>query len=200
MYTLILASQSPRRRLILEQHGFNVVVDTVKISEIIKENLSWDGVLRDLARQKSEAYINSRNPLELKGKIILTADTLVVFNNKALGKPKNRQEAIEFLRSMSGNSHQVLTGVCLYNGTEDQLESLVEITNIQFKELSQNEIEAYVDTGEPMDKAGAYGIQGEGGKFVESYEGSYYNVVGLPIEAVEKLLKEKNWDVARTKS
>ncbi|MEZ4872863.1 MAG: Maf family protein [Bdellovibrionales bacterium] len=197
MYEIVLASQSPRRRLILEQCGYKVTVDTVKVSEIVKENLSWEDALQDLARQKMDAYLESRKPLKLKDKIVITADTLVVFNNRALGKPKNRQQAIDFLRQMSGEKHQVFTGVALYNGSTQELITLTDCTDIRFKELSQNEIEQYVDTGEPMDKAGAYGIQGAAGKFVEKYIGSFNNVVGLPIEKIESVFLEKGWDVSR---
>lgn len=194
---LILASGSPRRKKLLEIAQFHFHTDPVKISEIIKENLRSEDILKDLARQKAQAYLRQRNSSELEGKLLLTADTMVLLDGKQLGKPQNETQAVEFLNNLSSNTHSVMTGICLYDAKSGQWAEEVCETKIEFKALSESQILEYVESGEPMDKAGAYGIQGKGGEFIKSISGSWTNVVGLPMELLDEMLKKNNWDIPR---
>lgn len=197
MYELLLVSQSPRRRELLEKAGFIFRTDTVKLSEIIEENLNLGLAIAALAKTKAEAYLNEHKSLESQNILLLTADTVVAHEGQVLGKPKSPQEAAKILSSLSGLKHSVITGVAIWNLKTGHCLTDFDETLVQFKKLSDTQIKEYVATGEPMDKAGAYGIQGLAGDFVDSYEGSYSNVVGLPMELFEKLLKENNWNVDR---
>jgi septum formation protein len=123
----------------------------------------------------------------------LSADTIVVLNGEILGKPVDEAEAVKFLKSLSATRHEVITGICLVDVSGKTIVES-ETTQVEFRALSDKEISEYVATGEPMDKAGAYGIQGGGGKFVKGYVGSISNVVGLPIEKLQQVLKENGWD------
>jgi len=199
MYELILVSQSPRRRQILSEAGFLFSVDTVKLSEIIEENVNLKAAISKLARTKGEAYLAIHNHLKLKDILILTADTMVVLEGKVFGKPQNSAEAVNFLGQLSGKMHSVITGICVVNLKTGQSFEAADETKVEFRKLSQSEILVYVDSGEPMDKAGAYAIQGEGRQFVKNFEGSLTNVIGLPLELLEKTLNEKGWHVARQK-
>lgn len=195
MYELILASESPRRRQLLTQAGFQFQVHPPKISEILKENLNVDEQILDLARQKAEASLKQLQPAQNRdhgpARLVVSADTMVIFEGEALGKPSSPSEAIEVLRRLSGKKHEVKTAVCLRPENSQNETSWVETTEVLFRELSSTEIEAYVKGGEPLDKAGSYGIQGDGGRFVRRIVGSYSNVVGLPIEKLSPLLIEK---------
>lgn len=197
MHKLVLASNSPRRRDLLEEAGFCFHVDSVKLSEIIDKNLNPRAVAESLARAKAEAYVKEAKPLKNNGFLILSADTIVVLDGAIMGKPKNSPEAQLFLRQLSAKTHSVITGVCVYD--VDNCRSIVESdeTLVTFRPLTEDEILAYVQSGEPMDKAGAYAIQGEGGKFVMKTEGSYSNIVGLPIELFKKLVKDNGWNFDR---
>lgn len=197
MYELILVSQSPRRRQLLENAGFLFRVDTVKISEIIEENVNLATAISTVAMTKAQAYIKQHNHLKSQKIILLSADTMVCIDGRALGKPKNNTEAQAFLTQLSGRKHEVITGIYLSNlYTGEEFTGHVT-TKVQFKKITLGEIQTYILSGEPMDKAGAYAIQGEGKKFVENIEGSYSNVVGLPMEYFEEVLKDRGWDVAR---
>ena len=123
------------------------------------------------------------------GETVLGADTVVVADGRILGKPADGDEAKSMLRLLSGRTHDVLTGVCLLDSSECR--TFVERTVVRFRELSEREVQTYVDSGEPLDKAGAYGIQGRASKFVERIEGCYFNVVGLPIARLYKLLESR---------
>lgn len=150
-----------------------------------------------LATVKARAAIEQNKELKQQGFLLLTADTLVFYEGKHLGKPENPDEAMRFLRLLSGKMHSVMSGFCLWEtGATNFYTESVE-TLVEFRSLSEEEIRAYVATGEPLDKAGAYGIQGEGGKFVSSFKGSKSNVVGLPMERLESALKENGWNVRR---
>lgn len=215
MYELLLVSQSPRRRELLTKAGLLYRYDSVKVSEIIDENVNLEDAISKLARSKAEAYLNSYKGAETGPILVLSADTVVVLDGQVLGKPSTEAEACQFLRRLSGRTHSVMTGISLialdeglgswlrtggglaeksdrheYQGTE--------ISNVRFRNLTDDEIGNYVATGEPMDKAGAYGIQGLGAALVESHRGSWSNIVGLPMELLEKVLKDHNWQVART--
>jgi septum formation protein len=203
MQRLVLASQSPRRRDLLKEAGFKFEVDAVKVSEIIGENVNPENVVLDLARKKANAVLNLPKYLKEPGFLILAADTLVVLDGRPLGKPSDEAQARYFLSQLAGRTHSVMTGLYLATSDQSRSESCnvghVEITKVTFRTLSQSEIEKYVATGEPMDKAGAYAIQGEGRKFVSSFVGSWSNVVGLPMEALESLLQKNAWIIDRRK-
>lgn len=185
---LILASESPRRRQLLTEAGFSFDVVPVKVSEIPDKNLNVNDQILDIARRKArQSYTNlkaSRND----DFIVISADTEVIWDGAPLGKPQDPDDAYRILKLLSGNVHEVLTAVCMISSPSGREVSHVETTKIFFKTLTDDEIWTYINTKEPMDKAGAYGIQGHGGKFVEKYEGPFDNVVGLPISVVRDLL------------
>ncbi|MCB9027222.1 MAG: septum formation protein Maf [Bdellovibrionaceae bacterium] len=199
MYKLILVSQSPRRTDILAKSDYNFRTDSVKVSEIIDKNLNLDDAIKSLARQKAEAYIEQHNYLKSQKILILTADTMVVFQNQALGKPKNSNDAFRVLSLLSGKMHSVKTSICVYDLYTCQSICELATTQIMFKNLSESEIKEYIKTGEPMDKAGSYGIQGLAAKFVESRDGDYNNVVGFPLFLFEQIIKEKGWKIDKRK-
>lgn len=196
MKQLILASQSPRRSEILKKAGYQFVSRPVHVSEIPNKNLNLNEQIIDIAGRKAMAC---RDLDQVKGldALIISADTLVCLENETLGKPENEQMAFEYLRRLSGRPHQVKTALFLLDALSGKQVSHIETTLIYFKNLSDPEIWEYIATQEPMDKAGAYGIQGLGGKFVEKYEGDFYNVVGLPLQALENLFKLNQWTFAR---
>ncbi|MCS6953971.1 MAG: Maf family protein [Bryobacterales bacterium] len=179
---LVLASRSPRRREILQRAGIPFRVQPADVDEtwVAGESPS-EHVLR-LAHAKAAA-------VEALGEeIVLGADTTVVLDGEILAKPQDPQEAVRMLRRLSGREHAVLTGVCLRRGPNLRLD--VETTRVWFAPLTEREIQEYVASGEPLDKAGAYAIQGLASKFVERIEGCYFNVVGLPVALVYRRLKE----------
>ncbi|MCJ8275369.1 MAG: septum formation protein Maf [Bdellovibrionales bacterium] len=193
MHELILASQSPRRRHILTERGFEFRCFPIEVSEIPDENLNVLDQISDLAHQKASAAVKELKLLESGDILVLSADTVVLFEGKIVGKPKNKEDAVQILTRMSGQEHQVVTGYCLWDLGPDRFILGREISTVRFRVLTKEEIIEYVDSGEPMDKAGSYGIQGQGGNFVEKYEGSFNNIVGLPIEKIEKVLQENGW-------
>ena len=132
------------------------------------------------------------------GFLVLTADTVVVLGRRVLGKPANYSQAAQYLRLLSGKTHEVITGISLLESGTTNVWQGAEVTQVQFKILNEAEISEYVAGGEPMDKAGAYAIQGEGKKFVSSFTGSWSNVVGLPLERLEKVILENGWNVRRS--
>ena len=200
MYKLILVSQSPRRRHILAKTDYNFHSDSVKVSEIIDKNLNLEEAIKALARLKAEAYISQHKQLKSQKILLLTADTLVAFQDHVLGKPKDSNEAFEYLSLLSGKTHSVKTGLCVYDLYNCQCVCDLATTIIKFKNLAEKEIREYIETGEPMDKAGAYAIQGLAAKFIESREGDYDNVVGLPLLLLEKIIKENGWEIDKRKS
>ncbi len=179
---VILASQSPRRRELMAYFPFPF---TVRISQA-QEEMDGTKPLRDevarVSRLKAEGVC--REP----GDIVIGADTIVVCDGQRLGKPIDKADAFRMLTLLSGKCHQVMTGVTVLQG--GCFHSFTEVTNVYFRPLSQEEIRRYIRTGEPMDKAGAYGIQGGAGLFVEKIEGDYYNVVGLPICKLSQVLQK----------
>jgi septum formation protein len=148
--------------------------------------------------RKAEAAVKLPNLLESKDILILAADTLVVLDGHCLGKPKDFFEAERFLQGLSGKTHSVITGLCLLDLGRNERYAGFEESKVTFRRLSSNEIHDYIQSGEPMDKAGAYAIQGGGGPFVSRLEGSYSNVVGLPMEHLNRVLTERNWHVDRS--
>ncbi|CAE78450.1 Maf family protein [Bdellovibrio bacteriovorus] len=187
---LILASESPRRKQLLSEAGFSFDVVPVKVSEIPNKNLNVNDQILDIARRKASAALPLLKSSRQDAFIVLCADTEVIFNGAPLGKPADRQDAYRILKLLSGKYHEVITAVCLVESSTGKEVSQTETTKIYFRQLTDDEIWTYIDTGEPMDKAGAYGIQGQGGKFIERFDGPFYNVVGLPIDLVKNLLSK----------
>jgi septum formation protein len=178
---LILASSSPRRAELLRAAGIVFTVRAAGVDETVAPDESpRDYVLR-LSREKARAVVRG-------DELALGADTTVVINGEIIGKPADADEAERVLRALSGQWHEVLTGVTLTRA--DRIVSAVSSTRVKFAELSDAEIKWYISTGEPMDKAGAYAIQGHASLFVEGIEGSYSNVVGLPMRLTYQLARE----------
>ena len=173
---LLLASKSPRRRELLGRLGIPLTIVDVDVDEKVSTALPVYKVAEALARLKAEGY---SRPLD-SGEVLVTADTVVVLDDKVLGKPHNYDEACEMLHSLSGRAHQVYTGVCLRNA--DRCVAFTECTDVHFRRLTDEEINYYIDDYKPYDKAGAYGIQEWIGMVgIERIEGCYYNVMGLPV-------------------
>lgn len=190
---LILASRSPRRAELLRQIGleFRIVESSIKEEGA---RTPYDQWVRQLALKKAEAAQKeiAQTPALPGGQVILAADTIVVKDGQLLGKPKDTDDAARMLAFLSGAVHAVMTGVCVLRQQADELRFFqeVEITKVHFRSLTEEEITAYLASGEPFDKAGAYGIQGLGGLLVERIEGCYYNVVGLPLVKTMQLLRK----------
>ncbi|WP_297567223.1 nucleoside triphosphate pyrophosphatase [uncultured Faecalibaculum sp.] len=176
---LILASQSPRRRQLLEEQGYKTDVHPAQISESISAALPLDEALERLALDKARAVRPG-----FPDRTIIAADTVVVYDGEILGKPADDREACDFLMRLSGETHQVKTGVCIL--TPGMEITFTDTTDVRFRVLEDQEILAYTRSGKSADKAGAYGIQDSG--FVESIHGSWSNVVGLPMEKVNEIL------------
>lgn len=185
-YPLVLASGSPRRKEILETMGLAYSVDVSDTDEHFAG--APDETVLELSRRKAEAVAARHH-----GALILAADTLV-FGDEVLGKPGTPARAKEMLKALSGRWHSVYTGVTLMNTANGRIYQQAECTKVHFVEMTDAEIDAYVASNEPIDKAGAYGIQGIGGMFVDRIEGSYSNVVGLPMTALRDLLYQAQQD------
>lgn len=189
---IILASKSPRRKELLEQIGLAFEVIVSDADENIEERVPEEFVM-ELSRIKSKAVLDSVDDIDDET-IIIGADTIVVYDGKILGKPKDEKDAFEMLRMLSKNVHEVITGVTLLSkksGNVD-MDTFYEKTKVFTYEMTDNEIREYIATKEPMDKAGSYGIQGIGGKFIKQIEGDYNNVVGLPVSRIYQKIKEIN--------
>ena len=179
---VILASQSPRRKELMGLFHIPFEIRVADIDETMDPSLPAGEEVARVSRAKAEAV-----PC-LQGDVVIAADTIVVCNGQVLGKPTDEQDAYRMLRLLSGRDHQVMTGLCvLRNGVAT---TCTEITDIHFRELSDREIWAYIHTGEPMDKAGSYGIQGGAALFAEKMAGDYYNVMGLPVCRLGILLRQ----------
>ena len=188
MKKVILASGSPRRRELLDQMGIDYEVVVSDVDETSMEDIAPYELVQALARLKAQAVVKAISA-EKEKVLVVGADTIVVLENEILGKPANSLEATKMLRKLSGKMHIVYTGVAVVS-TQDGLEEVfTEQTNVYMKNMSHDEIEKYVLTHEPLDKAGSYGIQGKGGVFVEKIEGDYFSVVGLPISRLYESLK-----------
>lgn len=196
MKKLVLASGSPRRRLILQDAGFVFDTFTSQISETLEKNLTLPEQISSLARRKAEAVREMLGP-KSRDVVLLGADTVVHLDGELLEKPRSGDEAIEHLRRLSGREHEVLTGMAVVDGASGVGRERCEKVRVQFRELSDREIQSYVKTGEPMDKAGAYGIQGLGGRFIHKVSGRFDAVMGLSIASVAQLLEELGVVVGR---
>ena len=185
-YKVILASNSPRRKELLAGLGVEYEVRTLSdVDESYPETLKGADIPLYISKEKADAY---RNMMQ-SGDLMITADTIVWLDGKVLGKPEGREGAVEMLRSLSGKSHQVFTGVCLT--TTEWQKSFTAASDVEFDALSEEEIQYYVDKYQPMDKAGAYGVQEWIGYIgVKSISGSFYNIMGLPIQKLYGELKK----------
>jgi septum formation protein len=181
----LLASASPRRRELLRRAGFDFEVQPSHIVEEIQRGERPEEFARRVAREKAMHVAASSPP----GSFVLGADTVVVIDGEALGKPSDPSDASRMLRLLSGRTHQVHTGVCLVRAPDEIVALKHETTLVTFRELDEEEIRSYVESGEPLDKAGAYAIQGLASKFVTRISGCYSNVVGLPVALVCEILK-----------
>lgn len=190
MKKVILASASPRRSELLKSLGidFEVVVSDADESKIDKKSVPASIYVQELALLKGTAVANT---LKKRDGIIISADTIVYSEGKILGKPKDREDAKRMLENLSGKCHSVFTGICVMNAKNMYSVCTKEETKVYFKELTKQEIEDYIDTKEPFDKAGAYGIQGIGGILIDKIEGDFFNVVGLPLSRLAKVLKKE---------
>ena len=181
---IILASQSPRRKELLERMGIREfeVIPAQGEEEVLKtRTLTPEQLVEQLSRQKC-AEVAAAHP----GALVIAADTMVAVNNRVLGKPRSEEDAARMLAALSGRLHMVYTGVTVSRGSKTV--TAHEMTSVRFRTLTQADIIRYIATGEPMDKAGAYGIQGYGAMLVESISGDYYNVMGLPVCRLAKML------------
>ena len=178
----VLASQSPRRQQLLQLLRVSFVVRPADIDEAMDPNLPPQQEVARVSKLKAEA--TPREP----GDVVIAADTIVVLQDKVLGKPTDKADAIAMLRALSGRDHQVMTGITVLR--DGKAVTHTEITDVQFRPLTEDEILRYVETGEPMDKAGSYGIQGYAAPFVEGIRGDYYNVMGLPVCRLQQMLQE----------
>lgn len=179
---VILASQSPRRKELMGLFRIPFEIRVADISEAMDESADPAEQVAGVSGRKARAI--SREQTD----VVIAADTIVVCQGQILGKPKDEEDACRMLRLLSGKSHQVMTGLTVLYGEKEV--SCTEITDVYFRPLTEKEIREYVRTGEPMDKAGAYGIQGGAALFVEKLAGNYYNVVGLPVCRLSQILEE----------
>lgn len=186
---IILASGSPRRKMLLESAGIKLKIEVSEADESHVPGEDPRTYLRRTARAKAEAVIKHHSGEHV---IIISADTIVVRDNDILGKPVDDADARDMLKSLSGRAHHVMTGVCVADVLHQKTDVFISETVVHFTNMTAEDIEWYIQTGEPRDKAGSYGIQGQAARFVERIEGSYTNVVGLPlcetICAIQKLL------------
>lgn len=180
---IILASASPRRKELLELAGLSFSVQTADVDEKITKGVLPPEAVAQLAKQKAKAVAKNN-----KSSLVIGADTVVCIDNEILGKPASREEAYSMLRRLSGREHFVYTGVCLV--CEEKTISFSEKTSVTFYELSDEEINSYINSGDCYDKAGAYGIQSKGCVLVEKINGDYFNVVGLPIAKTIREIKK----------
>ncbi|MGN1329661.1 MAG: Maf family protein [Eubacterium sp.] len=176
---IILASKSPRRKELLSIITEDFVIKTANVDETLPESISPDKAVEYLSKIKAEPFKNKKDT-------VIGADTVVAIDGKILGKPKDKADAFSMLRILSGKEHSVFTGVTVIKNNKSKTFSVE--TRVKFFELTDEEINTYISTGEPFDKAGAYGIQGKGSLLVEKIDGDYFNVVGLPVSKLAKAL------------
>lgn len=187
--SLVLASGSPRRKALLEDLGLDIEVRVSDAEEI--DTGTPESLVLHNAHLKCEAVAQEAADHE----IIIAADTIVVLGDQILGKPKTLDEARAMLRSLSGNTHRVMTGIAVRGDANQPLAEAVEITAVTFRDLSDADIDCFVEAVEPLDRAGAYTVDGPGSLLVSKYEGCYYNVLGLPLVCLNDLLKSFGFDL-----
>ena len=192
MKEIVLASASPRRKEILEITGLKFSVCASDYEEDLDLSLKPHKLARFLSLKKAEAVAN-----KYKDAIIIAADTFIYYKNRLLGKPHTEKEAKKMLGLLNGKVHSVITGFTIMDTGSGQIVSKSEVTKVYFKKLTDEEISAYVSSGEPLDKAGAYAIQGLGAVFIEKIDGDFFNVMGLPLSALAESLKKFGVDVLK---
>lgn len=181
---MILASKSPRRKEILDNFFNNVIIETKEIEEI-SDKVQVHEQIKEIAYKKCIEVANSN-----EDQYVVAADTVVVYDKKILGKPKNAQDATKMLQMLSGEKHQVITAYCLINKSKKLFINDYVVSNVEFNGLTQDEIKWYILTGDPFDKAGSYGIQGHGNVLVKRIEGDFYNIMGFPLSKFIEDLKK----------
>lgn len=187
-YKFILASASPRRKELLSIYVKDFKIMPADIDETVPDNIALEDAPLYIAKEKAAAVFNKLNEDE----IIITADTIVLLDNKIYGKPKDKLDAYNMIKTLSGRTHQVITGVCCYSKDRQINIEFSDVTNVSFTDISDEIIEKYLENAEYIDKAGAYAVQGLASMFVEKIEGSYDNVVGLPMGRLARnLIKYK---------
>ena len=179
---IILASTSPRRRELLAKMGYEFICDAPEVDENVDGRA--DDIVALLSARKARAAAE-----KYTDGVIIASDTLVSLDGKGLGKPADTADAYRMLRALSGRTHEVFSGVCMIDAATGREETRVARTGVIFRELTDEEINEYIATGEPMDKAGAYGIQGGAGRFVTGLDGTFENVMGFPVDVVDDMLK-----------
>jgi septum formation protein len=185
---IILASNSPRRRELLHQIGLSFTIDPTDVDEQARSGESPESYAVRVALDKARAAVS-----RVKSGIIIAADTIVVLGDDILGKPADSHDAERMLSLLSGRMHVVISGLAIVDAAEGKTATGTSLTRVWFRDLSRDEIASYVKSGEPLDKAGAYGIQGKGALLVKQIEGCYFNVVGLPLSLLGELLR--NFDI-----
>lgn len=188
---IVLASQSPRRQELLKQLGLDFIVKASNIDESNLMGLEASELVQHLAFEKARNIAESiaEDSSSDKDFIVIGADTVVVKDGTVLGKPKDWDDAFDMLKSLQGGWHEVMTGIAVIDVKSSRYDKVVEITRVKMKELKDEMISAYIDSGEPLDKAGAYGIQGLGAVLIDRIDGCYFNVVGLPISKMSDILR-----------
>ena len=184
---IILASASPRRKILLEQLGLDFIIKPSEIDET-KFNLN-----NPIKLVQKLSYLKADDVYSSKEEIVIAADTVVSKDDLVLGKPADKDEARKMLKSLSNTTHEVISGITIIAGGE--VRTSYERTNVTFKKLTNQEIDDYIATGEPLDKAGAYGIQAKGAVLVKKIDGCFYNVVGLSLYRVVEMMKELGWEI-----
>ena len=184
MDKLILASASPRRQELMEMLGFNFTIVPSKVDEEKYMELKPVEMVKELARAKAEKVAGF-----VENTVVIGSDTVVVLDDEILGKPSDQSEAVAMLKKLQNRKHSVFTGIAICGTVSGRVKVDYDKTDVFMRPISDEDIIGYVNTGEPMDKAGAYGIQGVGGIFVEKIEGSYFTVMGLPIHKLVLILK-----------
>ena len=182
---LILASSSPRRHQLLREAGYEFEVEPPSVDERFAEHEAPEQIVRRLALEKARQVAERVGP----GACVLAADTLVVLGGQIFGKPADTREAEQMLRRLAGQTHRVLTGFAVIRSDDGHAEQGVSVSHVRMRKISPEHARAYAESGEPVDKAGGYAVQGEAGRFVESIEGLRSNVIGLPLEDVAPLLE-----------
>jgi septum formation protein len=190
---LILASASPRRAEIMRNAGFTFDIQPPNVDETLLPNENAEAYVRRVSSAKANA-VAQINLNEGTPAIVIAADTVVLAGRQILPKPKDAEDARRMLRLLSAATHEVLTGLSVIRAYDGISFERLERTRVEFTRLSETDIDAYIQTKEPFDKAGAYGIQGIGGRFVRRIEGCYFNVMGLPLARLWEILREMRWD------
>lgn len=182
---IVLASKSPRRREILNNIGLKFDVIESNAEEKIEASDTPDEIVKKLAYRKAEKVSENLED----GALVIGADTIVVLGSRIMGKPKDEEQAFDMLSALSGVWHKVYTGLCIINTSSGACRSDYEVTEVKMGKFSSEDIRAYIRSGEPMDKAGSYAIQGLGSLLVERIDGCYYNVVGMPVFKLSQMLE-----------